>query len=308
MIWLHPTSSLLHLHNYPVTNLVGRKKTTTIASAVMKTIEVETKFRINTDGNTEDEYVKDRLRQLGFVPSRKIRFVDHYYDQDGTLSLSLRDTWLRFRAVAADDGQWQLKRGNKNRSAATTTDESLSSSSATVYEEIEGEDAIYEALNMLEDIPKSGNADNSGSFVNIRADGEQQPDYFIHPPQLPTTNTKGITPFCSLETLRESFEWSCKGNASGETIENDHDFVGMHVDLDQTNLGYAVGEVEKCVHTESEVEKANNDIATLLDRILEGKPRQDPPRGKLEHYLKTNRPEHYEALIRQGVIQKKDND
>jgi adenylate cyclase class IV len=257
----------------------------------MKRIEVEQKFLVGDN-------VKDRLRSLGFVPSPCTKFVDHYYDQS-TLALSLRDTWLRFRAVSPQSGQWQLKRG-KNRS-------DLSSSTAAIYEEIEGEDAISEALNMLEDMPKNkdDDDDDDDDDENNNLEEEEPHNYFLHPPKIPTTNTKGLTPFCSLETNRESFEWLGARSIRNDNKPSDSIFEGIQVDLDQTNLGYVVGEVEKVVYDESQVEKANEEIAAALDQILQGKPRQNPPSGKLEYYLENNRPEHYEALIRQGILKPK---
>ena len=299
-MWLH-SGKLLALS--PFHYSAKKSLPTTALKNTMKAIEVETKFRIdstNSDNDVKDSSgdVKDRLRSLGFVPCQSIRFVDHYYDEETTLSLSLRDTWLRFRATSVDSGQWQLKRG-KNAEASNST--------AAIYEEIEGEDAISEVMKMLKE---EITIDNCGGSLVENPETGATPNYFKFPPKIPSTDpkSKSLTAFCSLETSRESYEWSGASNGNDRNDNQNisgNDLKGIKVDLDQTNLGYAVGEVEKVVHEESEVHQANEQISAIIDQILEGKPRQDPPSGKLEHYLKIHRPDHYRKLLERGVLQQR---
>ena len=297
-MWLHPTKSLTFS---PFHYSAKKSLPTTALKKTMKAIEVETKFRIDSTNSDKDDSsgdVKDRLRSLGFVPCQSVRFVDHYYDEETTLSLSLRDTWLRFRATSADSGQWQLKRG-KNVKASNST--------AAVYEELEGEDAISEVMKILKE---QITIEKRSESVVENPETSKLPNYFKYPPKIPSTDpkSKSLKAFCSLETSRETYEWSGTGNSNDRNDDqgiSSRDLKGIKVDLDQTNLGYAVGEVEKVVHEESEVHQANEQISAIIDQILEGKPRQDPPCGKLESYLKIHRPDHYRKLLEKGVLQQR---
>jgi hypothetical protein len=79
------------------------------------------------------------------------------------------------------------------------------------------------------------------------------------------------------------------------------------VDLDITNTNYAVGEVEMVIYSDSELEYAKRRIQEVIDKLHEGQndaQELSPPAGKLEHFLQAQRPDHYEALIRSGILSK----
>jgi hypothetical protein len=164
------------------------------------------------------------------------------------------------------NGEWQLKQGRGE------------SSTSTVYEETEGDVAVSNALSLLEENTRDEPSTKSETF-----DG-----YAI--PKIPGGENCGLLPFCRLETTRSS--WSAGG---------DHE--GMVVDLDATNTGYGVGEVETLVEEASDIAKAKERVQSLISRITENINSDDGPAiGKLEHYLINNRPQHYQACIESGVI------
>jgi adenylate cyclase class IV len=74
------------------------------------------------------------------------------------------------------------------------------------------------------------------------------------------------------------------------------------IDLDSVDLpgsAYDLGEIELMVEDRSE-------IADAIDKIIDfAKSKQlkiTPARGKISEYLRRSRPEHYQALIKSGVV------
>jgi hypothetical protein len=112
-------------------------------------------------------------------------------------------------------------------------------------------------------------------------------------------NNTQLYPFCRLETRRSS--WEVHPRESSE-----HVFSGLAVDLDETNTGHSVGEVEIVVDDDRQVNDAKRRIRALVAKLTEGEDSHDGPAiGKLEHYLIYNRPDHYEACVHKGVIKDK---
>ena len=94
------------------------------------------------------------------------------------------------------------------------------------------------------------------------------------------------------------------------------------VDLDTTDFGYAVGEVEAVVQRPDQVPAARAAIAEFLDTLLlrlydnddeeqddenhdHGDGDQAPKAaavGKLEYYLQTRRPDVYQIMVEAGVV------
>ena len=216
---------------------------------------------------TDSGDLEARLSGLGFKPDGKKTFVDWYFDTED-VRLTTQDCWFRFRDMGGN-GEWQLKRGCGENSAST------------VYNETEGDVAVSNALSLLE-----GNTRDEPSTKSEIFDG-----YSI--PKIPGGENCGLLPFCRLETTRSS--WSAGG-----------EYENLVVDLDATNTGYGVGEVETVVGDAADIAEAKERVQSLISRITENISSDDEPAvGKLEHYLINNRPEHYQACIESGVIKTK---
>jgi len=117
-------------------------------------------------------------------------------------------------------------------------------------------------------------------------------------PQFPesvgTSFSYGLRPFCRLETRRSS--WKV------DRIENP--YFGLVVDLDSTNTGHTVGEVEMMCD-EAEVEAGKARVQDLIVQLCgRNDSASDGAIGKLEHFLMNNRPRHYEMCVQSGVLQK----
>ena len=257
-------------------------------------LEIEQKFRLpaTDDGNNKDETIRCKLEAMGFVEKGPIKaMVDWYWDVPNTFNLSLNDCWLRYREVDGCTGQWQLKQGHRQSNGTS------SSSSTTVYKEIEGIEAVETTLSILSEQIKDGIFEMNEGFVQydeLLFDGYQIPTI----PECTNENVnilKLLSPFVRLVSNRSSWVLSSEKDA-------------IQVDLDITNTNYAVGEVEMVVHSDSELEYAKRKVQEVIDKLHEeGRNNNDvqelgPPVGKLENFLQTQRPDHYEALIRSGIL------
>ena len=231
--------------------------------------EVEEKFQLS-DAST----VESRLKELGFVPKKQVEFVDWYFDTEKN-ELSLQDCWLRFRGTSNVDGNWELKRAYGD----STTD-------TTVYEEIVGEEAISVTKTIL--------VDSGCNITEQRADGDNK----CEGPLPSFASNLPLQAFCRLETKRSSWqvdkEWSTQIHA------------GLSVDLDVTNTGYSVGEVEMVVDDKDQIKDANKRVQLLIAELTEGStPCEGPATGKLDQFLMTHRPDHYEDCLKVGVIKRR---
>lgn len=92
-----------------------------------------------------------------------------------------------------------------------------------------------------------------------------------------------IIPFAAFNTERRSFK-------QGQ----------FRIDLDRTDSGFQLGEIELLVNSESEIEAAEKSILQFLAaRNIPPAPSQ---KGKLENYLEQNSPAHFTQLVKAGVI------
>lgn len=235
-------------------------------------LEVEQKFHFEKASDLEK-----KLQKLGFDSQGAVTFVDWYFDNDANC-LSTKDHWLRYREKSGQ-GQWELKVGRGHHSA-------------TVYEEIEGDGACLEAIKCIKE-SGSHDRDRKG-FASLEAtfDGFQIPSF---PPSIGDAATLvGLAPFCRLETQRSSWK----------VLDRDHEYFGLTVDLDSTNTGHTVGEVEiLCNETQVATGKARvQHLISELCGTVEGS--SGDAIGKLEHYLLNYRPEHYELCIQNGVLRR----
>eukprot|EP00977_Amphora_coffeiformis_P006620 scaffold1428_cov159-Amphora_coffeaeformis.AAC.10 len=85
-------------------------------------------------------------------------------------------------------------------------------------------------------------------------------------------------------------------------LEKD-DLKNLIVDLDATDFGHAVGEMETLVTDKSQIEAARQDLQKWLKDLLgEAALKGPPPMGKLECYLSTQRPKILEVLVDAGLM------
>jgi thiamine-triphosphatase len=262
-------------------------------------LEVEQKFALD-DRNLED--IKSRLKQAGFELDSSKEMIDWYFDVEGSI-LSRQDYWLRYRQTQlpsgpdtgqTNTGQWELKRGQpamiKNKDEADDT-----ASTLTVYEEIEGADAVTTACSLLSALnfsPKS-TTPNTNTIQAYTTS-----DFRGHPvPRLDVPDS-GLEPFARIVTQRSSWRSTSTDNVSP--------WENLSVDLDTTDFGYAVGEVERVVHRQEDVKAARTHVQALIAEIIcnngVSSVSDVPAVGKLEYFLKRNRPDIYQACVESGTI------
>ena len=285
--------------------------------------EVEQKFQLMSDNDgdsggdtttttTTTNQIQQQLKELHFVPKKTIKFVDWYFDTNDTILSTQYDCWLRYRGLFKEKeeeneedvivkGSWQLKKGQNDATSKTT-----------VYQEIEGDEAVVASITVLIDSKKAEKkADNDN--VSGRSSRPTTFDgYEI--PKLPLDNLSNdqvqvgnlLLPFCRIVTTRSSWAFNNNNN------DNDGDFRGLDVDLDMTNSGYCVGEVEAVVEKEADIPIAKERIQLLINQITHvdnndnsSKKKDTIPLGKLEHFLVNNRPDHYKACVESGSMQSK---
>jgi thiamine-triphosphatase len=236
----------------------------------MVAIEVEQKF---TMANAGPQVLED----LGFAPRSKTPVVmtDWYFDDDN-FSLLRRDCWLRHRALVSDStdettttttrthGSWQLKVGSGGSGSRTT-----------VYTEIEGREAVEEALSNLDSF--------KGKVPNL-------PAALLSDRTTPALPNSSLTAFARIGTIRSS--WT----------RTDELFRSINIDLDSTDFGYAVGEVEIEVSDPTLVERARERVQEVV-RAISGSPKEgEKTMGKLEYYLVHQRPDVYQIAVECNVI------
>jgi hypothetical protein len=319
-------------------------------------LEIEQKFSFT---NRSD--IEDRLRRVNFVLVKEVTMVDWYFDRfndnddddddDDYNSLDLplvqQDHWLRYREILSSQdnknnndsdndcdgtGKWQLKRGTNARTTNSNNDSS-GCSTTTVYEEVEGLDAVRIAHSILEQSPLSQpqKATSSTNFNTLLFD-----ECII--PVLPIPDIKNLEPFARIETRRSTWKQKIMQQNDNNNSTTNGDgafssyslFPNLTVDLDCTPDGYNLGEVEAVVDCKNinaaataaaimseeevtEVSKNNDrtaaqakeDIQQLLSILFKNDDQQQqqrPPMGKLENFLFCNRPRMYRMCIESGVI------
>ena len=265
--------------------------------AATSELEVEQKFAIYPG-------IENRLESLGFVrkssKTPSLQFTDIYYDLPApNWSLSTQDIWLRYRGRKMNDtnrwkGNWQLKIGRRQKAAQddneANVDSESKSNSVTVYEEVQGEPALTMAVYL------SGDDESIQSLVEpTSASSGSTTD---RPPEAPGN----LTPFAEFETTRAS--WTL----SQEAEDRFPKFMGLSVDIDTTDFGYGVGEVEAILDARdrddaqalSETKKC---IGLLLSQLSEQQGDNEAPSlGKLETFLKERQPDHFDALVETGIF------
>ena len=237
-----------------------------------RTLEVEEKFALSAESLP---LVRARLRELMFVEGPEKRMVDWYFD-DEYCNLLRNDCWLRYRKVGEGEGAWQLKRG---------AEKDPGNSRSTVYDELDGNNALEATRDILIDATSMNG--KKQLFTPIQEQGI---------PLLPSSLSEfNLLPYSSIKTSRASWERS-KDDSGGK----------IAVDLDSTDFGYAVGEVEVCVARAEQVEGAKKAIRELVkDLVPRSRINEDSIQveGKLEYYLEHQQPLLYKACVDFGVLQ-----
>jgi adenylate cyclase class IV len=228
-------------------------------------LEVEQKFVI-ADLEAAQK-VETTLIHQGMTKKEEITLIDWYFDLESP-TLTPQDNWLRFRQVLPKEGTWELKIGRRHDVFTGTT----------IYHEVEGISAIQEALNRIPFSKRNERSESMKFFEGFQV------------PELPEY-AQCLIPFCRLETKRTSWHYA-----------ND-DSKNIKIDIDVTNNGYLVGEVEHIVETDDQVENAQKEISMYIN-LLRGDNNQIEERaiGKLEYYLMTFRPDHYRACLEGGSL------
>ncbi|KAL7538164.1 hypothetical protein ACHAWF_006009 [Thalassiosira exigua] len=258
-------------------------------------LEVEQKFAI-ADA-VAAKRVERKLASLGFEVSRREEFADWYFDLPAPRwHFSLRDCWFRYREKRVKMGSgwgwrgaWQVKRGKEGCGEgddAYTGARGAAGDGMTVYEELQGKDAKELIVKMLNDL------DDGGA-------GEGTPCSTYNGYDVPyLAGAGGLVPFARLKTFRTCYEPT-----------NDGEFRSLKVDVDKTDFGYMVGEVEAVIGNASQdeqVDAAKEKIRKLVHLISSegesGTLASIAVIGKLEQYLINNHPDHYEACVESGVI------
>lgn len=272
----------------------------TLSSSEGPELEIEKKFSI-PDAEAAKKMEK-RLASLGFEVTRREDFVDWYFDLPAPhWHFSLMDCWFRYREKKVKvmnnwgwKGAWQVKRGQKKEDGG---DDTMENDGMTVYEELQGKDAKELILNMIAELGDISSVDETSSSS---ASNNMHYDHDI--PYL--AGAERLVPFARLETFRTCYE----------TTKSDEEFSSLKVDVDKTNFGHMVGEVEAVIKDDDADDKMQVDAAkkqiTKLVNLISSEcattsttaPDSMAAIGKLEYYLMNNQPEHYNACVKAGVI------
>lgn len=260
---------------FPLSFPASRCSSSKIQMSTKKCIEIEEKFPIYNLDKTIS-----KLNQLGFVQIKDtVNFMDWYFDVPNEWSLCRSDCWLRYRHLGWEKqgnlerkGSWQLKKGRRDV---------IGLSSTTIYEEFEGDEVFDLVEKMIPEI------DHCQEDTKTMMD-----DYRI--PILP--RTQALQPFARIGSFRSSWKHSTK-------------WENVVVDLDGTDFGHTVGEVEVVLDQDEEddMRHAQDLIREIISKLNEDNQNYNngSALGKLEAYLIANRPEVYEACIESGTMKRR---
>ena len=99
----------------------------------------------------------------------------------------------------------------------------------------------------------------------------------------PALQQNHIAPFATVNTTRRSYQHS-----------------ELHIDIDRTDFGYAIGEIEKLISDPSQVKEKEKELQDYLsERHIAY---SQGHLGKVAHYLQKHQPDHFHQLVEAGVI------
>ena len=241
-------------------------------------IEVETKFHVE---NAEE--IEQRLVNLGAKRLSVQSFTDSYYDSDNP-HITLQDYWLRYRKCNIKGaGSWQLKKPAVYKPTDRVT---------SIYEEVKGISAVEEALAVLD----SSNMSERQSILVGN-------DISLHLTADELVAKHGLVCFAEFSTRRTGWIVANPIAAIGDDSSCHTHLRNLKVDLDGTDFGHSVGEVEAIVSDEDDIADARQTIDLLMKTLgVENSQGGNSVEGKLHIYMRTNRPEHYQACVDAGCL------
>lgn len=263
------------------------------SSLKSSSIEVEEKFVVPRD-------IEERLRKWGFVRQQQFEMTDWYFDTPN-LDLLQQNIWLRCRQPEMDQAnlrgeqdvsRWKIKIGQQHNN--TMSLDGSVTPTTTVYIESEGLSALEKAAMYLQN-PR----DATIKFEQLDVLLQQNTSLFATRvvPRVPD-----LTASASFRSQLVPFARIFARRTSWRNVE-----LNIQVDLDETDFGHAVGEVEMVVENETNVESARTKVREWVIRLQETSStveESSPPlaMGKLEYYLYHFRPQVYNVCIQCGVL------
>lgn len=298
-----------HYHKQHSHNSRTLAATTGMTPRPQEVWEIEKKFLM--DNTTES-----KLEKMGFVANGAFTFDDWYVDVDGgkpvdasNFPLLRQDCWLRWRqpSLPTAGGRWELKMGNTTRTTQQNTDNNgphqrNASDATTIFQELRGAEALHRAIELLGSgihhnhvMMKEDDGVTAGTFESRTTPDNILLASFLHATReyKELIQRHCLWPFANITTTRTSWILEPHNN-TGTSFR-------IQVDLDTTNTGYAVGEVEVCVYTAAEIAAARQSVQVLLDR-LQSNGSVGPASSKLEHFLVHNRPDVQNLCQECGVL------
>ena len=280
-----------------------RSLTAMVRSDASRKLELEVEQKFSLDSPSAIDSIETRLSSLGFkkcATGAQRRFTDCYFDLPSPhWTLTMHDCWLRYRDDFSEaynvGGKWQLKIGRMLK-------EQYGGNRATVYEEIEGDEAVVAALSIIDKASTVSISDSS--------DGPQPPsgtislagkEGILDGQEIPTIpgfgDSYNLIPFARFMTTRTGWTYPDDGGPESSM------YAGITVDIDSADFGFAVGEVEVVVEREEDVPRAKEKVSFLLQKLdVENSGSHVAPPGKLETYMKNKRRHHYDACVKGKIF------
>lgn len=275
-------------------------------------LEIEKKFPIPNAAAAAK--IEQTLTTLGFQPLHTEEFVDWYFDLAApNWYFSMKDCWIRYREKKIKMGGnwgwrgiWQVKQGWRMMDGDDVEDDSIlvkEKDGMTSYREFQGKvakEVIFEMLSKVDNL--EGKCTIESGKVTSTGDVYEGHDVPL------LSGAERLVPFARFVTRRSSW-----GSIEEETSR----FSGLKIDLDQTDFGYAVGEVEAVIQGSSDeaIKERKETIRSLVDLLMEetddgavtergasGDEYLHATIGKLEYFLINNRRDHFNALVKAGVL------
>mmetsp|Transcript_5684 Transcript_5684/g.11356 ORF Transcript_5684/g.11356 Transcript_5684/m.11356 type:complete len:364 (-) Transcript_5684:113-1204(-) len=271
-------------------------------------LEIEKKFPIPNAAAAAK--IEESLKTLGFHPVHNEEFVDWYFDLAApNWYFSMKDCWIRYREKKIKmggnwgwRGVWQVKQGWR---MVDGDDLGREKDGMTSYREFQGKvakEVIFEMLSKVDNL--EGICTIESGKVKFTGDV-----YEGHDVPLLSGAEERLVPFARFVTRRSSWE---------SIDEKTSRFSGLKIDLDQTDFGYAVGEVEAVFQESSDeaIKERKETIRSLVDLLMEktddgavtgsrasrNEYLHTTTIGKLEYFLINNRQDHFNALVEAGVL------
>ncbi|XP_077411152.1 thiamine-triphosphatase isoform X2 [Vanacampus margaritifer] len=235
-------------------------------------IEVERKFICNANS-------LQILEEIG-VCAGQFQFQDRYFDTP-LFDLTLKDLWLRQRK-----GCWELKCPTATDIEAEETqgEPSKAAMLCTRYKEIT--DLTDIRLKLKEVLKDTSDKFSMTECCQMSPDQHGLGNAEMNcVPEECWTSAMNLVCFAEFTTVRRTF-----------TLEED----GVHVDLDEADFGYTVGEIEVLIPEGGDMQAALDKIERTAKKL--GVTGDQAVDGKMSVYIRRNYPEHYARLLSQHIL------